>query len=124
MAPRGKALFGYFFGPRLTSSAPVDLVSLRPEEAVLSMMFGDLGLYNRTWNVVGELAPWDRANWPMPKFQFKDPLINGRWAVRTYDEDDISKLPQEESIWRDAGLPEDGHAGARYIEEALDDLLP
>ena len=45
MAPRGRALVGYFFGDRFPTLPTLRQVShLKPDQAVLIRRFGDLGL--------------------------------------------------------------------------------
>jgi hypothetical protein len=55
MAPKGNVLFGYFFGPRTASADEVGEQDLKPDLAILQMRFGDLGLLNGEWRVVGRI---------------------------------------------------------------------
>jgi len=62
-APRGKLLLGYFFGPRLVSRKEVALSGLEPENTILRLRSGDLGLLKGLWPVVGKLPDWNPAEW-------------------------------------------------------------
>src|SRR5438093_11677278 len=69
MAPRGRALVGYFFGDRFPTLPTLRQVShLKPDQAVLIRRFGDLGLIRGEWKVIGGASDFDRSVWPMPKF--------------------------------------------------------
>ena len=86
-APRGKVLLGYFFGPRLEAKARATLDGLGPEFAVARARFGDLGLINGDWPVIGKVANWDRTSWPMPDFVRREPISGKAWLVRYSDAD-------------------------------------
>ncbi len=47
---------------------------IRPENAILSVMFGDLGLINGEWDIIGQLPNWQRGEWAMPDFVRRDPI--------------------------------------------------
>lgn len=66
MSPDGNVSFGYFFGPPLSSTDSVSLDDLNPSNAVLRVRFGELGLINGEWQVVGTICDWNRDSWPMP----------------------------------------------------------
>jgi hypothetical protein len=74
LASRGRAPFGYFFGPRLSLQDPVKVEDLRPENAISRLMFGELGLLNGEWMLHGKVPNWNRTEWPMPDFVIRDPL--------------------------------------------------
>ena len=116
---RGRVLVGYFFGPILESTEGVRLDDLLPERAILRLRFGDLGLIERRWPVVGTVSVWERARWPIPVFVRFDLLVPGRAILVRYDEDDprieIANTPSTEH----AGLPEDGLDGAGAVELSL-----
>jgi hypothetical protein len=65
-APKGKVLFGYFFGPILASQDEATLDGLRPTDAILRVRFGDLGLVQGDWPTLGFIPGWRRSEWPMP----------------------------------------------------------
>ncbi|WP_421695366.1 Imm26 family immunity protein [Aestuariivirga sp.] len=68
-APRAAMIFGYFFGPTMSSipstSQIPDLLRLG---VVLRCRFGDLALLNGKWHAIGKVPAWNRRAWPMPLF--------------------------------------------------------
>ena len=123
--PGGKLLFGYFFGPRREkvpkSSEATDLL---PEDAVLTRRFGDLGLINGEWPVIGESEDRNRDAWPMPLFVRKD-FISGKLSLIKYSEDDLA---DEISMYEcpagaEQELPEDGSSGHIALQIRLTQLL-
>src|SRR6476660_1809183 len=70
----GKGIFGYFFGPRIPSIEDVPLDDLVPFNSITRIMFGDLGLINGSWPIVGRVPNWSRSQWSMPDFVRRDPL--------------------------------------------------
>jgi hypothetical protein len=121
----GGIVFGYFFGPRRDSVPQLDEVpNLDPAAAVLARMFGDLGLINGAWPVIGALPGWDRKNWPMPLFTRYEEL-SGRRFVVCYADDDPAVVVSEAVATPDEtiALPKDGLAGAGFVEGLLSDLL-
>lgn len=122
-APTGKLLLGYFFGPRLASQTDVDLSGLEPKDAVLSLRFGDLGLFKGLWPVVGKLPSWDPVKWPMPNAVRRDPLGRTKPILIRYDDNDPSKILSQEVLENDNNLPADGLAGYAFVEARLSKLL-
>ena len=53
-APKGKILLGYFFGPPLDQGADPRLESLNAKDAILCVRFGDLGLIEGHWPILGD----------------------------------------------------------------------
>lgn len=118
----GKVLLGYFFGPRL-ASAEAALTDLSPANAVLRLRFGDLGLVNGEWQVVGRLPIWDRSEWPMPDFVRRDPLGRLKPRLVRYSDEDPSHIDAEFVIDDDAGLATDSMSGYGAVEIKLTKLL-
>lgn len=122
--PRG-VLLGYFFGPRREHIPTIDeLDRLTPEAAIWVSRFGDLHLLEEKWPVIGKLAKWDRDAWPTPTFARHEELTGRTYEV-VYADDDPNQLLTERLISRDfaQGLPEDGMAGAGFVELRLTNLL-
>lgn len=68
-APRAAMIFGYFFGPRISSITNTPKISdLSKWDVVLRCRFGDLALLNGNWPVIGKVPLWNRSDWPMPLF--------------------------------------------------------
>lgn len=123
VAPKGKIVFGYFFAPRLPTSEGAEFYAIKPEEATFTTFFGDLGLVKGHWPIVGKMADWDRARWPLRDTVRRDPLGKLRPMLVRYDDSDPSKVLSETAIDNDNGLPDDGLAGYRYVEARLSKLL-
>ena len=97
---------------------------LEPSNAVLIRRFGDLGLVEGQWEVLGSDPGWDRDRWPVPGFGRREELTGRSWRVEYSDADGIELLG--EMIVSDAErerLPEDGLAGAGFVEQRLTRLL-
>lgn len=116
-------LLGYFFGPKLSSLPSKDCIgSLKPEEAIKVIKFGDLSLINKEWPVIGGIPNWKRRDWPMPEFVRKDDLSKKAWRAR-YSEDDITKLIGESPEPFNSSLERDSLYGAGAVELLLTRLL-
>jgi len=92
---RKGAVFGYFFGPKLTSPAQASAHDLSPSNAVLVGDCGDLGLLKKEWPVVGSIPRWNRDDWPMPPRIRVDEAVNRAWLSR-YDEDTFELISEAE----------------------------
>jgi hypothetical protein len=83
---------GYFFAPRIDPLPKLDQVErLKPADSILVRRFGDLGLHNGTWPIVGHSSQWRREDWPVPVFAVRLPGTN---LARKdyYDADDPANL--------------------------------
>jgi len=120
----GRVIVGYFFGPRRASVAALHEVDgLLPTASALVVRFGDLGLIDGTWPIIGHSETWRRSEWPMPEFISTDPLTGRSFRVR-YDDDDPNKLGiREPLVAPDASLSPDGLWGAGAVEVRLERLL-
>lgn len=121
----GGVLLGYFFGPRRAEApAMKDIEGLRSSDAVLVRKFGDLGLVQKKWPILGRLIGWDRREWPMPVFVRYEELTGRSFKV-FYDDDDPNKLIREEQVSPGEAEqgPKDGMMGAGFAEKALTTLL-
>ena len=121
-APEGAVLFGYFFGPRISTPNELGEVGIQPEKAVSRMIFGDLGLLNGEWKIIASLHEWERSAWKMPDFVRRDPKLNRAWRVRRSD-DDPSKMEMEEPVEFDVDLPPNISSGYGSVELKLTRLL-
>ncbi len=104
MAPKGKILLGYFFGPRLDQGADPALEHLNAKDAILCVRFGDLGLIDGHWPILGNLPVWKRSEWPMPDFVRRDPLGRLKPKLVKYADDDPGQPTSEHPIDDDAEL--------------------
>ncbi len=119
---KGKVLFGYFFGPALKSTNMVPLDDLDPEKAIMRVIFGDLGLINGEWEIVGTIPDWKRAEWSMPDFVRRDPISKRAFLVR-YSDTDPNMLLGECPTDYNSKLESDSMYGYGAVETRLSDLL-
>ncbi len=118
-------VFGYFFGPKIADLADVCVGDLCPEQAIFSGQFGDLGLLNGEWTVIGRVPDWSREKWRFPSFlRFDEGSPTG--FLSTYDEDSLQcineqKIKLSEIDVRD--YPEDSLMGYGFVEIKLAKLL-
>ena len=91
----GKVLFGYFFGPRLPSATTMQSCDLDPAKAILRLRFGDLGLINGEWPIVGTIPNWDRSRWPISNLVRGDALGKRAPVIVRYSDSDPSKIESE-----------------------------
>jgi hypothetical protein len=118
-------LLGYFFGPRRDSVPNLgELSALSASDAALVERFGDLGILDGTWPLVGHTDRWDRGAWPTPAFGRLEELT-GRALKVIYDDDNPNRLLREERIDPSelASMPKDGLSGAGAVERILTRLL-
>ena len=122
--PRGRIILGYFFGPKFNEVPGIDATeSLQPRRAIKRLLFGDLGLINGEWRVLGELVNWRRADWPVPQFVRRDDISKRAWRI-SYSDSDPSKLVAEEPAPFDVNDLENGQLwGYGAIEQLLTKLL-
>ncbi len=122
-APKGKLVLGYFFGPHLKEMKDFSFSNIRTGNVLHCKRFGDLGLIEGHWLVMGQLPDWKRENWPMPVFKKFNVASNIFDALLYYDDDDPGKLIKEEAFNGETNLPEAGLAGYGFIEKKLSDIL-
>jgi len=124
VAPRGKIILCYFFGPPLDRVPKADeLVGRSPKDAVLVARCGDLGLINGEWPIVGS-SSWMPDQWKMPEFR-RTESISGTAFIVTYKEDDPSREIDERKASPTfvAGLPENDLFGSGAVEIRLTKLF-
>lgn len=121
---KGGILLGYFFGPRRGHLPKLDEVrNCRSTNAILIARFGDLGLLNCDWPVLGHFK-WNRGSWPVPAFARKD-VVSGHVLLVEYDDDDPSRELRLKKLgqWDLSRYPEDGLFGYGAVELRLTKLL-
>ena len=120
----GKVILGYFFGPRRQRVPTlVDVFSLRPDQAVAALRFGDLGLIQGEWPVLGQATGWRRSEWRMPEFVRTEPITNRSFRVRYSDADPNQVLEEEPMSRPEPRLTRDSLLGAGALEVTLSRLL-
>jgi hypothetical protein len=121
----GKGLiFGYFFGPHIMDPARATIPhEIKPRDALLVGKFGDLGLVNGAWPLLGESHCWREEEWRMP------PMVRintgeGTAFLSVYDEDSFECVSEKPC---DPGLvdqyPYDRTMGYGAVEIRLTSLL-
>ena len=117
-------IFGYFFGPRHKRIPRLNEVQgLRHEDVAFSIQFGDLGLLEEHWPIIGESEQWESKAWPMPPFIHIDES-SGKACLRYYSEHTLKFIKEEPcDISLASEYPEDGLAGYGFVEARLTKLL-
>lgn len=104
---------GYFY----LGNPPLD--RLDPGKADLVKIFGDLGLLEGRWKVLGPYPGFRRQDWPLPEFAHQDP-VNGAWYLRSHDEQTLHFTTERRVRAEEAeGHFRDGLAGAVALERLL-----
>jgi hypothetical protein len=122
VSPKKASLLGYFFGPKLNCLGDVNVHGMSPDCALAMWMFGDLGLKNGQWPILGILPGWRREDWAMPDFVRRDPIGKRAWLVRLSD-DDPSVVELEEPVEFETGLSEHSLSGYGSVELKLTRML-
>jgi hypothetical protein len=124
MAPDGKIILAYFFGPKFEAApALVDIVSLKASDAIKILRVGDLGLINGEWTLIGDSPKWEPRDWPVPLFVRRDDLSKRAWKV-VYSDTDPGKVEQEELVSFDlSGFERDALHGSGAVELLLTKAL-
>lgn len=116
-------LVAYFFGPR--HPAPPSPESIRiGSKHVWAGRVGDLGFLQGRWKIVGHVG--NVSGLIVTSFRRRD-IMGGGFFRDDYDPSRIFDRPiREERTTEEkvAHLPESGLAGAGFVEERLDRLLP
>jgi hypothetical protein len=99
------------------------LDDLDPAKSVLRVRFGDLGLINCEWPILGMILKWNRTDWPMPDFALRDPLGRIRTRLIRHSDDDPNLIVAEYPIDDDPGLGAESVYGYGAVEIMLTKLL-
>src|SRR5438876_103510 len=101
-----------------------EVETLTPDMAILVEIFGDLGLIEGRWPIIGRNASWDRRLWPIPGFG-RIEEHTGRAFRMELSEDDLFSIVREIAVPRDEAerLPKHGLSGAGSVESVLARLL-
>ena len=117
----GGVNLGYFFGPNHAKIPNAsELASLTPTDAILIKRFGDLGLINGCWPLIGRVDAWNRNAWPFPPFGRYEELTDRAFKV-IYDDNNPNLVVREILIGKDElrTLPLDRLSGSGAIEIIL-----
>jgi hypothetical protein len=115
--------FGYFFGPHRKSVPSVSEVQhLLPDESILRIKFGDLGLMNGEWPTIGHLAGFKRNVWQMPPLIRVDDTSNNAW--KEWYTDDLEIISEEPcNLELSEEYPKSILAGYGAVEKRLTRLI-
>jgi hypothetical protein len=120
VAKGGRVLLGYFFGPRLQRApTSVERATLRPQDAIKVVRFGDLSLMNGAWPLIGSIDKWDRKEWQMPRFYRRDELSKRAWLIAYSDDNPAQEIGKEASTYGATGYEQDALLGAGAVELVL-----
>ncbi|MFQ3246376.1 MAG: hypothetical protein ACI9SP_003028 [Arenicella sp.] len=118
-------VFGYFFGPKVTTVAEISGNDLGIEQSIFCGQFGDLGFLNREWEVIGRVPNWSREQWSMPLFlRFDDNASTG--CLSEYDEDSLKCIDEKKVQLSSIDIqnyPKDSVMGYGFVEIKLTKLL-
>jgi hypothetical protein len=125
IAPRGKLLVGYFFGPvRDRVPSPRELAALSPNDAVLICRFSDLAFLGSEWTLIGRPDPDSAGEWVMPEFERRDAITGGMRLIRYRDDDPRIEIEAIAATKGDArGVALDGAWGSGAVGEKLTTAL-
>lgn len=118
---RSAVLLGYFFGPPRSAPPGIqEVADLCAQDAILVERFGDLGIIDGSWPLIGSSPTWDRAQWPMPMFCRREPL-SGRAFLVEYPDANPNGIPRETPVDHSEcdHLPRDGMSGFGSVEREL-----
>jgi len=100
---------------------------IRPDLAVLAVIFGDTALLNGAWPRLGRLAEFSRDQWPTPLFSLQLRIGDDLTPAKCFEYAD------DDTLWNSRQVPcperlsmvigREGHAPNGYVEGALTDLL-
>ena len=124
LSPGSKIMLAYLFGPRQDGLPDLArLKSLTAQDAIKVLRVGDMALASGHWRVLGDIADWNPAMWPMPQFLRRADALKRAWRV-TYSDADPSRSEREESVPYDTqGLETDSLYGYGSTELLLTRLL-
>ena len=115
---------GYFFGTRHKVLPTIsDIQKLLPDQAILVCRFGNLGLLDKGWPILGKSQTWSATQWPIPVFARFDG-INDDIAWKVSYSDDLSLVSENSTSAENAiQLPSNGLFSAGAVEIRLTKLL-
>jgi hypothetical protein len=123
-----KGGLGYFFGPKYARIPDEnDTIEKKKDDAVLISWFGDLGIINGNWPLIGSSHQFSRDEWPIPIFGREISLIPNRGMIIEYEDNPKGEWRVQKETPVDlkeiTGLPVDGFLGGGVIEIKLTKLL-
>lgn len=122
LGPPGLVL-GYFSPMRFAEPPLARDSEFSADSALWIKLFGDLGFLERRWPILGAMHNWNPDEWPLPDFSHHEELTGRSYRI-TYRGDLRNRPDQVPARPEDlVGLPEQGIAGAKFVELKLDRML-
>ena len=78
-------VYGYFFAPRYLTVADIDVTMIVQTSIVYRGKFGDLGINEGQWPLIGSLPNWTPRDWLFPPLVRVDELTERAWLSH-YDD--------------------------------------
>jgi len=120
-------IIGHFFQKKYDAPPAIDeLESLTIEDSIHIEDFGDIGLRDGNWQVIGHNPKWDRTEWPMPTFGWFQPFTirpSGKFFEVILDENLQEKQLMPTSRQHFESLPYRAVSGYLAVEYVLGKLL-
>ena len=86
---KSPSCLGFFFGSIYVNLPTIEKTQLlQAKNAVLIAWFGDLGLINGAWPIIGPSVKFDKKGWPVPLFKRIDNLDSNRGWLIEYPQDE------------------------------------
>lgn len=121
-----KGGLGYFFPYRHEQPPTMrEIEDLSPSQSILIEWFGDLGIIYGEWPLIPTDRPFNREDWPVPRFGRID-MFEQAWIVEYSQDDDGSRRPIAETrvpTTEITGMPEAGTSGHKALEIRLSRLI-
>lgn len=118
-------VLGYFFGPKREQVPSFkETVGLSANKASYVSFFGDLGLIDGKWLILGHSDLWQKESWPVPYFCRYHPELDRRAFRVEYSEDTLAAVDEVEISPEECQrMPRDGLSGSGAVEITLGKLL-
>lgn len=118
------AFLGYFFGSLLDVTPTAnDTLAVSPADSVLIAWVSALGIVDETWSVIESPRPFNKDEWPVPKFALVDIAVSPYGTLVEYDQSfPRCGKPVRESLQPAVelvDLPRDGLYGHKALEAKL-----
>lgn len=123
-----KGGLGYFFPFRYElPPTATDIEDLCASQAILVEWFGDLGIIYGEWPLILAERPFNREDWPVPRFGRIDMFDPECGRITEYSQDDDGRAlyiaETRVPVAEIASLPEAGTSGHKALEIRLSRLI-
>lgn len=119
-------IVGYFLNEKFKRIPKTDELNLKFEKKniIYICIFGQLGLKNEEWKLIGRLDKFKKEDWPIPEFKRSVMFLEETWLGVSYDKE-LSIDTIERKITKEVAenMPDDGLAGHGFVEIKMTKLL-